>query len=112
MAGKVSIIDGYAGDPEYSTVPSGIVESFRYISAGRYAMVLKEPWYALLFADVVSDIPAGLSPQYVACQMLGNDVGTSIHPEINFVFHVAGTPTNLPTGANFKFMLYLKASSA
>lgn len=109
--GYVGIADGY-GTPSFGTVPSGIVQSITYVSTGLYTIDLKQPWYALLFATAVSEIPSSLSPAYLSCQLVSDDVGTSVTPKVTIQFHVSGTPTDLPEGSGFRFLLLLKRSSA
>lgn len=109
--GYVSISDGY-GTPVYTSVPSGIVSSFTHVSTGKYTCDLAQPWYALLYCDFRSEIASGASPQYVSCQLNSDTVGSSATPTITFTFNVAGTPTDIPSGSGFRFLIMLKRSSA
>lgn len=110
--GYVSV-DGYAA-PTFDTVPSGVVDSVVLLGTGKYSIVLKQQWFALLFVDVCSEIPSTLSPAYVSCQLVSDNVGVDSvdQPSIVFQFNVAGTPTNLPGGSGFRFLILLKRSSA
>lgn len=109
--GYVGIADGY-GTPSAETVPSGIVQSITRTGTGTYTIDLKQPWYALLFATAVSEIPSSLSPAAVSCQLVSDDVGTSATPKVTIQFHIAGSATELPEGSGFRFLLLLKRSSA
>jgi hypothetical protein len=112
------IADGYvsiagSGAPTLATVPSGVVSSVTRISTGLYKIVLAQNWFALLHADVKSEIPSSLSPAYVGAQLVSDTVGTGASAqELRVQFNVAGTPTDLPSGSGFRFLLLLKKSSA
>ncbi len=108
--GYVSV--GTTGAPSFGTVPSGIVQSITRTGVGTYTIDLKQPWYALLFATAVSEIPSSLSPASVSCQLVSDDVGTSVTPKVTIQFHIAGVATELPAGSGFRFLLLLKRSSA
>jgi hypothetical protein len=118
--GYVAITDGY-GSPSFAQVPSGIVRSIVRNSTANYSIILQEAWYALLDIHVQSMIPSSLSPAYVDVQLVSSTVGNSaVLPiqaggagqSVTFQFHVAGTPTELPSGSAFVFCLKLKQSSA
>ena len=112
-------IDGYvsigeSGNPSLNTVPSGIVKSVKRNSTGNYTMTLQENWYSMLYVNVKTMIPSGLSPQYVNCQMLNTNIGYSnvSNPVINFITNVSGTPTDPPAGSGLTYIVVLKNSSA
>lgn len=108
--GYVSI--GASGAPSYTLQPSGIVSGFTRVSTGLYTLNLAQPWYALQFIGIHSEIPSSLSPAYVTCQLVSDTVGVAASPVITFQFNVAGSATDLPSGSGFRFLLILKQSSA
>ncbi len=103
---------GATGAPSYTVQPSGIVSGFTRTDTGLYTLNLAQPWYALLHVAVHSEIPSSLSPAYVSCQLVSDTVGVSATPTVTFQFNVAGTPTDLPSGSGFRFLILLKQSSA
>lgn len=110
--GSVAISDGY-GTPVLQSVPSGIVKSVVRTGTGAYTLTLSQNPLSLLWFDVKSLIPGTSSPAYVGCQLRTSTVGQSsagANPVITFVFNVAGTPTELPSGSAFFFALIVAES--
>jgi hypothetical protein len=110
--------DGYVGigpdgEPDFSSVPSGIVADIIRNGVGNYSIELREPWYALLWLDVHSEIPGILSPTFAFTQLVSDDVGTASAPLITFKFvNGSGVAVELPSGSGFRFSIRLKQSSA
>lgn len=118
--GYVQITDG-SGTPSFATVPSGVVNSVVHNSLGNYSIILQEPWFALLYASVHTEIPANLSPATLGVQLVKDTVGqASVLPKsaggpgqsVTFQVNNAGTPTDPPQGSGLRFLLILKRSSA
>lgn len=118
VPGKVSISDGY-GTPDYTAVPSGVVSSVSRNSTGNYTIYLSQSWYALLSVHVASEIGSG-SPAFAFTQVLSDTVGSTSYggagqtkQGVTFKFvDGSGTAVELPSGAAFRFTLFLKRSSA
>lgn len=110
--GYVTITDG-SGTPSLPNVPSGIVKSVARTGVGAYTLTLSQNPVALVWADVKSIIPGSLSPAYCVCQLRASTIGLAsagANPTLTFVFNVAGTPTELPSGSGFLFALLLTES--
>lgn len=110
--GQVSI--GATGAPTYMGLPSGIVKSFTRLGTGQYRLTLQQAWFSMVYFHVSSEIASSASPAYVTAQMQGDTVGVAgTFPQtVTFQFNVAGTPTELPSGSSFRFLIMLKRSSA
>lgn len=115
--GQVTISDGY-GSPSFTSVPSGIVRSVKRNSTGNYSIVLQEAWFALINVDIKSAISTAT---YIGCQIRSSTVGNKavlpvqaggVGQQVTFQFNTSGTPTELPSGSSFLFLLTLKQSSA
>ncbi len=111
--GRVAV--GATGAPTFTGYPSGVVFSVTRSNVGLYVITLRESWYALIDTIAHSEILASASPAYVDCQFVSTTVGSSasgVKPTITFQFHVAGTPTEIASGSAWRFMIWLKRSSA
>ncbi len=109
--GYVSI--GASGEPTLADVPSGIVSSVVRNSAGNYKIVLAQNWFALLDAHIATEIPDGLSPDFLFSQLDSDTVGVADSGQkitVRFV-DKDGVSTELPDTSGFRFLLVLKKSS-
>jgi hypothetical protein len=109
--GYVSI--GAAGAPTFVNQLSPTISAVTRLSTGVYTISLSENWPGLLYAAVHSVIPATLSPAYLGVQLNSHTVGVAASGQsIQFTFNVGGTPTDLPNGSGFVFLLILKNLSS
>lgn len=121
-------IDGYvsigsSGAPSIATVPSGIINSVVRNSTGNYTIILNQSWFALLSAQVCTEIPSGSSPANLAVQLESDTVGNaSVLPKsaggvgqgVTFHCYVpsTGTATDPPAGSGLRFSIVLKNTDA
>lgn len=109
--GYVSI--GVTGAPSFVLQRSPIVAAVNRTGVGAYDIVLAENWPALLYVDIKSVIPAGLSPAVLGHQILSWTVGIAASSQkVSVFFHSSGTPTELPNGSGFCYQLALKNLSS
>ena len=100
----VSATDGYTVTSTLSQSTAFAANPVRGATAGVWSVQMKDSCRKVLDVDIKSVLP---SASYLSVQLLTTTTGSNGQLKLNWVFHNAGTPADLPEAAGSQFLVYV-----